>query len=173
LYDRVYRHRPPVVFSPSFDHRRVEHEVVDPDPRVRPDETANAASEDKRANGIAESRLRLRLAKWSAPRSLLAAARRIRTGIEDGSGDCNIKSARPYEKSHELRLMYYSSPRMNKDWQFPAVKRIDNCAELLRGRQDDVAFGRNPFGAFRFASGLCTAHHHDAHRMVRRVFVRV
>jgi hypothetical protein len=85
---------------------------------------------------------------------LLAAARRIRTGIEDGSGDRDIKSAPPYEKSHEHRLIYYPSPRMNKDWQFPAVKRIDNFAEQLRGGQNDVAFGRNPFGAFRFASGL-------------------
>ncbi|MGO9237796.1 MAG: hypothetical protein ACLP4V_28305 [Methylocella sp.] len=127
---------------------------MNPDPGFRADETMNAASEDKRASGIAESRLLIRLAKRSAPRSLFAATRRTRTGIEDGSGDRNIKSARPYEKSHEHRLIYYPSPRMNKDWQFPAVERIDNFAELLCGGQNGVAFGRNPFGAFRFASGL-------------------
>ena len=154
MHYRVYWHRPPVGFSPCFDHRRVEPEVVNPDPRFRADETANAASEDKRASGIAGSQLRLRLAKRSAPRSLLAATRRIRTGIEDGSGDRNIKSARPYEKSHEHRLISQPSPRVNKDWQFPAAKRIDNFAELLCGGQNDVAFGRNPFGAFRFAPGL-------------------
>jgi len=146
---------------------------LDPDPRFRADETANAASEDKRARGIAESRLRPRLAKKSAPRSLLAAPRRTRTGIEGGSGDRDIKSAIPYEISHEHRLIYYPSRRMNKDWQFPASKRIDNFAELLCAGQNDVAFGRNPFGAFRFASGLRTAHHHNAHRMVRRVIIQV
>jgi len=114
------------------------------------------------------------LAKRSAPRSLLAAPRRSHTGIEDGSGDRNIKSAIPYEKSHECRLIYYTATRrMNKDWQFPAAKRIDNFAEQLCGGQNDVAFGRNPFGAFRFASWLRTAHHHNAHRMVRRVIVQV
>jgi len=159
---------------PFFDYRRGEPVVFDPDPRFRADETMNAASEDKRASGIAESRLLIRLAKRSAPRSFLAAPRRTRTGIEDGSGDRNIKSAIPYEKSHEYRLIYYpATRRMNKDWQFPAAKRIDNFAEQLCGGQNDVAFGRNPFGAFRFASGLRTAHHHNAHRMVRRVIVQV
>jgi hypothetical protein len=127
---------------------------LDPDPRFRADETMNAASEDKGASGIAESRLLIRLAKRSAPRSFLAAPRRTRTGIEGGPGDRDIKSAIPYEISHEHRLIYYPSPRMNKDWQFSTAKRIDNFAEQLCGGQNDVAFGRNPFGAFRFASGL-------------------
>jgi hypothetical protein len=158
---------------PSFDYRRGEPKVLDLDPRFRADETANTASEDKRATGTAEGWLLIRLAKKSAPHSSLAATRRTCTGIKDGSGDRYIKSARPYEKSHEHRLIYDPSPRMNKDWQFPAIKRIDNFAEQLCGGQNDVAFGRNPFGASRFASGLRTAHHHDAHRIVRTEFVRV
>ena len=146
---------PPVGLFPSFNYRRVEPEVADPDQRFRADETANAASENKRASGIAESRLRFRLAKRPGPRSFLAAPRRTRTGIEDGFGDRDIKSARPYEISHEHRLIYYpTTRRMNKDWQFPAAERIDNFAEQLCAGQNDVAFGRNPFGAFRFASGL-------------------
>jgi hypothetical protein len=63
---------------------------LNPDLGFRADVTMNAASEDIRASGIAESRLLIRLAKRSAPRSLLAATRRTRTGIEDGSGDRNI-----------------------------------------------------------------------------------
>jgi hypothetical protein len=111
------------------------------------------AGEDKHASAVAESRLLIRLAKRSTPRSVLAA--RTLTGIEDRFGDRNIKSARPYEKSHEPCHIYQSTARrMNKDWQFPAVKRIDDFAELLRSGQNDVAFGRNPFGAFRFASRL-------------------
>ena len=87
---------PPGRFPPFFDYRRGEPVVLNPNPGFRADETMNAASEDKRASGIAESRLLIRLAKRSAPRSLFAATRRTRTGIEDGSGDRNIKSARPY-----------------------------------------------------------------------------
>ena len=105
----IYRHGSPVGLSPFFDHRGVEPVVLDPNQRFRAHETANTTSKYKDASGIAESQLPIRLANRSTPRSVLTTRRRTLTGIEDSSGDRNIKSACPYEKSHEPRHIYQST----------------------------------------------------------------
>jgi hypothetical protein len=129
-------------------------------------ETANAGGKDKRASRIAEGRLRVRLAKSSAPSPLLTATGSIRTWLEDGSGDRCIKSARPYQYSHGHRLSRRSAKRMNQEGKLPRVDGIHRFAELFGRVRNDFAFGRNPLGASRFASRPPGAHDSNARRFV-------